>query len=52
MTLGALFIVGASRAMISRVTWWRAGFEMLGLGTVVALVAYGSGSAVAALASH
>lgn len=51
LTLGALFVVGASRAMISRVAWWRAGFEMLGLGAVVALVAYGSGSAVAALAS-
>jgi vacuolar iron transporter family protein len=52
LTLAALFAIGASRAMISRVTWWLAGLEMLGLGTGVALVAYGSGSAVAALVSQ
>ena len=48
-TLAALFIVGASRAFIANVRWWRAGFEMLGLGAAVALLAYGSGKLVARL---
>lgn len=52
LTLAALFAIGASRAVISHVTWWRAGLEMLGLGAIVALVAYGSGSVVATLASQ
>ena len=43
LTLLALFAVGASRAPIAEMRWWRAGVEMLGLGAVVAAVAYGSG---------
>ena len=50
-TLVALFAVGASRALIANVTWWLGGFEMLGLGAVVAAAAYYSGAAVAALLS-
>ncbi|HVG72355.1 MAG TPA: VIT1/CCC1 transporter family protein [Vicinamibacterales bacterium] len=46
-TLTAMFAVGASRALISRVQWWRAGSEMLTLGAIVALVAYMSGRLVA-----
>ena len=41
--------VGASRALIANVTWWRAGGEMLGLGAAVTAVAYGSGAAIASL---
>jgi VIT1/CCC1 family predicted Fe2+/Mn2+ transporter len=48
-TLVALFAVGASRALIASVRWWHAGLEMLGLGALVAAVAFGSGAAVAAL---
>jgi len=48
-TLLALFGVGASRALIANVRWWRAGLEMLALGAVVAGIAYGSGAAVAAM---
>ena len=49
LTLFALFAVGASRALIANVRWWKAGLEMLGLGAVVAALAYGSGAIVAAL---
>lgn len=48
-TLVSLFAVGASRALIANVTWWRGGFEMLALGAVVAAAAYFSGAAVAAM---
>lgn len=48
-TLLALFVVGASRALVADVRWWRAGLEMLALGAVVAGIAYGSGAAVAAM---
>jgi len=49
LTLLSLFTVGALRASIANVRWWRAGFEMFGLGAVVAGVAYGSGAIVAAI---
>jgi VIT1/CCC1 family predicted Fe2+/Mn2+ transporter len=48
-TMVAMFAVGASRALIARTRWWAAGLEMLALGTVVAALAYGSGTVVAAL---
>jgi VIT1/CCC1 family predicted Fe2+/Mn2+ transporter len=47
LTLVTLFAVGASRAWLTNVRWWRAGGEMLGLGAFVAAVAYGSGALVA-----
>lgn len=47
VTLGAMFVIGALRALIANVRWWKAGLEMLGLGAVVALVAYASGGFVA-----
>jgi VIT1/CCC1 family predicted Fe2+/Mn2+ transporter len=50
-TLIALFGVGASRALISDVTWWRGGLEMLTLGAIVAIAAYYSGAGVAAMLS-
>jgi len=49
LTLGALFGIGASRSLIARIRWWAGGLEMLGLGAVVALAAYGSGALVASL---
>jgi VIT1/CCC1 family predicted Fe2+/Mn2+ transporter len=48
-TFAALFGVGASRAAIARVVWWKAGAEMLGLGALVAAIAYGSGALAAAI---
>jgi VIT1/CCC1 family predicted Fe2+/Mn2+ transporter len=47
LTLAALFMVGASRAIVTTDRWWSAGFEMLLLGVVVAGVAYGSGAIIA-----
>jgi len=46
---GGMFVVGALRALIADVRWWKAGVEMLGLGGVVAMVAYASGGFVARL---
>ena len=51
LTLLALFAVGASRALIASVRWSTAGLEMLGLGAVVAVIAYGCGAVVAAFSS-
>ena len=44
LTLLALFAVGASRAFVSAVVWWRAGLDMLWLGVAVAALAYAAGS--------
>ena len=49
LTLGSMFVVGALRAFVANVRWWRAGVEMLGLGAIVALLAYASGGLVARL---
>jgi VIT1/CCC1 family predicted Fe2+/Mn2+ transporter len=49
LTLGAMFVIGALRALIANVRWWKAGIEMLGLGATVALLAYASGRFVASL---
>jgi vacuolar iron transporter family protein len=49
LTLGAMFAIGAMRALIANVRWWKAGVEMLSLGAVVALLAYASGGLVARL---
>jgi VIT1/CCC1 family predicted Fe2+/Mn2+ transporter len=44
LTILALFTVGALRAMIENVVWWRAGLEILALGMIVAAVAFVSGA--------
>ena len=49
LTFAALFIVGSLRALVTVDRWWAAGLEMLGLGAVVALAAYGSGALVSRL---
>jgi vacuolar iron transporter family protein len=46
MTLATLFAVGAARALVTEVRWWRAGFELLAVGSVAAAVAYGVGAFV------
>jgi VIT1/CCC1 family predicted Fe2+/Mn2+ transporter len=43
LTLGTLFAVGAARSLVMVDRWWTAGSEMLGLGVIVAAVAYLSG---------
>ena len=48
-TMAALFGVGVARAAVTRDRWWRTGAEMLLLGGIVAVAAYGAGALVAAL---
>jgi VIT1/CCC1 family predicted Fe2+/Mn2+ transporter len=48
-TMASLFGVGVARAVVTRDRWWRTGLEMLMLGGVVAVAAYGAGALVAAL---
>lgn len=47
MTLVTLFVVGALRALVTTLHWWRAGLEMLLVGAVAAVVSYGVGAAIA-----
>lgn len=51
VTLAGLFGVGAARSVFSQESWWVTGLEMLGLGMVVAMVAFGAGALAASLAS-
>jgi vacuolar iron transporter family protein len=51
LTLAALFGVGAARSIFSQESWWMTGLEMLGLGVVVAVVAYAAGAMVGSLAA-
>ena len=50
LTLLTMFAIGATRSTVGMIVWWRGGLEMLGLGGVVALVAYWTGALVAGLA--
>jgi len=49
MTLAALFLIGALRALVTRLHWVRAGSEMLLVGGVAAALSYGVGAFVAGL---
>ena len=49
LTLVMLFGVGAARAFVTRLKWWRSGVEMLIVGSAAAVVAYGVGSFVEGL---
>ena len=49
LTFLAMFVVGALRSFVGVTRWWTAGGEMLGLGAIVATVAYFSGALVSAL---
>lgn len=48
-TGAALFSVGAARSLVTVDRWWTAGLEMLGLGAIVALAAYGAGALIGAI---
>ena len=41
-----LFGVGAARATVTLDRWWKAGLEMLALGGLIAVAAYGAGALV------
>jgi vacuolar iron transporter family protein len=47
LTLASLFLVGASRNLVTRKGWWRSGLEMLVVGAIAAAVAYGLGAVLA-----
>lgn len=47
LTLVTLFAIGAARGHVTTGRWWRTGIEMLGLGLLVAVAAYGAGALVA-----
>lgn len=47
LAFGALFGVGAARSLVTASRWWISGLEMLGLGALVAVVAYATGAGIA-----
>lgn len=49
LTLAILFAVGASRAFVTRLGWLRSGIEMLTVGALAAIVAFGIGALAATL---
>ncbi|HEU0012594.1 MAG TPA: VIT1/CCC1 transporter family protein [Longimicrobium sp.] len=49
-TLVAMFAVGALRSSITLLRWWKAGLEMLALGSAAAVVAYAAGWLLAGIA--
>ena len=50
LTMTSLFSVGVARAAITRDYWLKTGLEMLALGGLVAVAAYGAGALVASIA--
>lgn len=51
LTMASLFAVGVGRAVVTRGRWWMGGLEMLLLGGLVAVTAYGAGALIAAMVS-
>ena len=49
LAFGALFGVGAARSLVTASRWWISGVEVLGLGALVAAVAYATGAGIACL---
>ena len=49
LALGAQFSAGALRSVVTPGRWWASGLEMLGLGVLVAVVAYATGAGIASL---
>lgn len=45
----ALFLVGSLRTVVIKGSWWRSGFEMLGIGAIAAAAAYGLGAYIETL---
>lgn len=52
LTLTSLFSIGAMRALVVDIQWFRAGLEMLIVGASAALIAYGIGMLGASLAQQ
>jgi len=52
LTLGILFVVGASRAAVTKLGAFRSGFEMLVVGALAALVAYAIGALAASVTGN
>ena len=50
--LVALVAVGAARSLVTASRWWVSGLEMLGLGALVAAVAYATGAGIARLVQN
>ena len=50
--LAAQFGIGAARSLVTTGRWWVTGLEMLGLGFVVAVVAYATGAGIAAVVAN
>ena len=46
ITLVGLFLIGVGTTKFSKRKWWKAGFEMLGLASLAALIGYGVGQVV------
>jgi vacuolar iron transporter family protein len=49
VSMAALFGVGALRTAVTTGRWWRVGLEVLALGMLVGIVAYGAGALVASI---
>lgn len=47
MTGFAFFLIGSARSRWLLLSWWRAGLETLGIGTIAAAIAYGAGVIIA-----
>jgi vacuolar iron transporter family protein len=45
-TVIALFVVGAGKTVLTGRTWWRSGFESMGIGLIAAVVTYSVGRAL------
>ena len=43
LAFAALFFVGAARCWVATRCWWKAGLEMLAVGAIAAMIAYGIG---------
>ena len=50
LTMASLFGVGAARATVTLDRWWKAGFEMLAVGGLIAVAAYGAAALVVRVA--
>lgn len=48
-TMAALFLVGSSRTFFTKGKWWLNGLEMLGIGAIAAVAAFGLGAWVETL---
>lgn len=47
LTLATLFLIGAGRGLVTRRSWVKTGLEVLTLGAIAGMAAYGAGAAIA-----